>query len=176
MTRIETSDDMERLGAALAGVLRRGDVLVLNGPLGAGKTTLVRGLGEALGVRGAVASPTFVIARTHPSLSDGPALIHVDAYRLTSALELDDLDLDLDSAVTVIEWGSEVVSAIADEWLELDLARPRAAQSESAADASGDPDAAVEEPREVTLRAVGDRFAGVTLEALLADGGAAPRA
>ncbi|UQN14306.1 tRNA (adenosine(37)-N6)-threonylcarbamoyltransferase complex ATPase subunit type 1 TsaE [Gulosibacter sp. ACHW.36C] len=176
MTRIETSDDMERLGAALASVLRRGDVLVLNGPLGAGKTTLVRGLGEALGVRGAVASPTFVIARTHPSLGDGPALIHVDAYRLTSALELDDLDLDLDSAVTVIEWGSAVVGAITDEWLELDLARPRAAQAEPAADDSGDPDAAVEEPREVTLRAVGDRFAGVTLEALLADDGAAPRA
>ncbi|WP_282827579.1 tRNA (adenosine(37)-N6)-threonylcarbamoyltransferase complex ATPase subunit type 1 TsaE [Gulosibacter sediminis] len=173
MTRIETSGDMERLGAALARVLRRGDVLVLNGPLGAGKTTLVRGLGEALGVRGAVASPTFVIARTHPSLGDGPALIHVDAYRLTSAFELDDLDLDLDSAVTVIEWGREVVGAITDEWLELELERPRAGQTDPAPGASNDPDAAVEEPREVAVRAVGDRFAGLSVEALLADGGAA---
>lgn len=173
MTRIETSGDMERLGAALARVLRRGDVLVLNGPLGAGKTTLVRGLGEALGVRGAVASPTFVIARTHPSLGDGPALIHVDAYRLTSALELDDLDLDLDSAVTVIEWGREVVGAITDEWLELDLARPRAGQTDPAPGALNDPDAAVGEPREVAVHAVGDRFAGLSVEALLADGGAA---
>ena len=175
MTRIATSHDMERLGAALAGVLSRGDILVLNGPLGAGKTTLVRGLGEALGVRGAVASPTFVIARTHPSLTGGPALIHVDAYRLSSALELDDLDLDLDSAVTVIEWGSEVVGAITDEWLEVDIARPRAGD-EAEREYPDDPDAAVEEPRDVTLRAVGERFAGVTLEGLLGDGAEPARA
>jgi tRNA threonylcarbamoyl adenosine modification protein YjeE len=175
--RISTTADMERLGAALGRVLGRGDVLVLNGPLGAGKTTLVRGLGEALGVRGAVSSPTFIIARTHPPLADGPALIHVDAYRLTSALELDDLDLDLDAAVTVIEWGSDVVGAIADEWLELEIARPRAGAGSGAeagdddadSGAAPDPDAELDEPRVVTLRAVGERFAALTLAGLVAD-------
>lgn len=191
---IDAAEAMGGLGARLAALLGAGDVLVLTGRLGAGKTTLVRGLGEALGVRGTVSSPTFVIARTHPPLADGPALIHVDAYRLDSALELDDLDLDLDTSVTVIEWGSEVVGAIADSWLELVIERPRAAALEDAAEAvhpagqvgaSGsarddrgrgpadgvDADLALDEPRTVTLRAVGPRWAEVrdeVLDALLA--------
>lgn len=175
---VSSADDMSELGARIAAVLGAGDVLVLTGPLGAGKTTLVRGLGEALGVRGTVASPTFVIARTHPSLGDGPALIHVDAYRLASALELDDLDLDLDASVTVIEWGSEVVAAITDSWLELVIERPtgegldtfRYSTNQDGDDLVGRvaPQARIEttpaddldEPRTVTLRAVGPRWAG----------------
>ena len=87
-------DAMHRAGAALAGLLRAGDLVVLSGDLGAGKTTLTQGIGEGLGVRGGVTSPTFVIARVHPSTVGGPALVHVDAYRLGSTVEIDDLDLD----------------------------------------------------------------------------------
>ena len=88
-------------------MLRRGDLVLLTGGLGAGKTTLAQGIGAGLRVRGPVTSPTFVIARVHPSLGDGPDLVHVDAYRLGTALELDDLDLDadLDHSVVVVEWG-----------------------------------------------------------------------
>ena len=88
---VPTSDDMEAFGVELGRLLSAGDLVVLTGPLGAGKTTLTRGIGEAMHVRGPVTSPTFVLARTHPSLTDGPPLVHVDAYRLGSALELDDL-------------------------------------------------------------------------------------
>ena len=120
---IPTPADMNALGKQLGEGLVAGDILVLTGPLGAGKTTLTRGIAEGLGVRGPVQSPTFVVARTHPSLVGGPALIHVDAYRLGSAAELDDLDLDLEHAVTIIEWGREMVEAIADEWWELEIDR-----------------------------------------------------
>ena len=99
---------MRELGQRLATLLRPGDLVLLTGELGAGKTTLTRGLGEGLGVRGAVTSPTFVIARVHPSLGDGPALVHVDAYRLGGGLdEMEDLDLDvsLPESVVVVEWG-----------------------------------------------------------------------
>ena len=99
---------MQDLGRALAGLLRPGDLVLLSGELGAGKTTLTRGLGVGLGVRGAVTSPTFVIARVHPSLIGGPALVHVDAYRLGGGLdEMEDLDLDvsLPESVVVVEWG-----------------------------------------------------------------------
>ncbi|MDJ1370026.1 tRNA (adenosine(37)-N6)-threonylcarbamoyltransferase complex ATPase subunit type 1 TsaE [Gulosibacter molinativorax] len=157
---IPTAEAMEAFGARLAGMLRAGDVVVLTGPLGAGKTTFVRGLGSALGVRGTVASPTFVIARTHPSVVGGPALIHVDAYRLGSALELDDLDLDFETSVTVIEWGAEFVAAIADSWLEIVFERPRAGAADSASSADEDDS---DDPRSVTLRAVGDRWSDVAL-------------
>src|ERR1700729_1014242 len=92
--RIETPEEMHQFGIDLAAELRAGDVVVLTGPLGAGKTGLTRGIGEGLKVRGPVTSPTFVLARTHPSLVAGPPLVHVDAYRLSSAVELDDLDID----------------------------------------------------------------------------------
>ncbi|SJM58328.1 tRNA (adenosine(37)-N6)-threonylcarbamoyltransferase complex ATPase subunit type 1 TsaE [Gulosibacter sp. 10] len=175
---LRTAEAMERFGARLAGLLGAGDVLVLTGPLGAGKTTLVRGLGEALGVRGTVASPTFVIARTHPSLEGGPALIHVDAYRLGSALELDDLDLDFEASVTVIEWGAEYVAALADDWLEVVIDRPRAggegpvaasaaAGSAVSADEADAADAPEDEPRAVRIRAMGERWRDVDLGALL---------
>src|ERR1700740_1809291 len=105
--RIATDVAMRGLGGELAGRLRAGDLVILTGPLGAGKTTLVQGIGEGLGVRGPVTSPTFVIARIHPVLAGpGPALVHADAYRLGGFSEVDDLDLDADMAraVTVVEW------------------------------------------------------------------------
>jgi len=114
------------LGARLAEHLRAGDLVVLSGPLGAGKTSLTQGIGAALGVRGAVTSPTFVLARTHR----GPVpLVHVDAYRLREAgarLDLDDLDLDaaLEDAVTVVEWGEGLAGSLTDSWIEVHLERP----------------------------------------------------
>jgi tRNA threonylcarbamoyl adenosine modification protein YjeE len=114
---------MHALGLRLGGLLRAGDLVVLTGPLGAGKTTLTRGIGEGLGVRGPVSSPTFVLARTHPSLVGGPPLVHVDAYRLGSAAELDDLDLDFEASVVIVEWGAGMVDGIADSVLEVRIAR-----------------------------------------------------
>ncbi|WP_375387364.1 tRNA (adenosine(37)-N6)-threonylcarbamoyltransferase complex ATPase subunit type 1 TsaE [uncultured Amnibacterium sp.] len=114
---------MHALGIRLGGLLVAGDLVVLTGPLGAGKTTLTSGIGEGLGVRGPVSSPTFVLARTHPSLVGGPPLTHVDAYRLGSAAELDDLDLDFERSVVVVEWGAGMVDGVADSVLELRIAR-----------------------------------------------------
>lgn len=118
-------EDTRSLGRQLAGCLQAGDLLVLTGDLGAGKTTFTQGLGAGLGVRGDITSPTFVIARVHPSLVDGPALVHVDAYRLGGAAELDDLDLDtdLDEAVTVVEWGEGLAEALSQDRLEMTLHR-----------------------------------------------------
>lgn len=115
--------DMERLGRDMGERLRAGDMVVLTGPLGAGKTTLTRGIAQGLGVRGPIQSPTFVIARTHPSLVGGAPLVHVDAYRLGSSAELEDLDIDLDGSVVVVEWGREVVARVADTWWEVELDR-----------------------------------------------------
>ena len=111
------------MGATIAGWLAPGDLVVLSGGLGAGKTTLTQGLADGLGVRGPVTSPTFVIARVHPSLVGGPALVHVDAYRLGSLDEVDDLDLDasLEESVTVVEWGEGRVEALAESRLEVSL-------------------------------------------------------
>jgi tRNA threonylcarbamoyladenosine biosynthesis protein TsaE len=122
---LPTPDDTRSLGASLAGMLRAGDLLVLDGDLGAGKTTLTQGLGSALGVRGAVTSPTFVIARLHPAPAGRPALVHVDAFRLGDRAELDDLDLDASVAdsVTVVEWGSGLAEALTDDRLEVALTR-----------------------------------------------------
>ena len=120
-----TADDMRDLATRVAGLLTAGDVLVLSGDLGAGKTTFTQGLGAALQVRGDVTSPTFVISRVHPSLVGGPDLVHVDAYRLGGAAELDDLDLDtdLDRAVTVVEWGEGLAEDLADSPLEIRILR-----------------------------------------------------
>lgn len=151
-------------GAALAGLLRAGDLVVLTGDLGAGKTTLTQGIGSGLRVRGAVASPTFVIARVHPPLPDpdgeaGPTLVHVDAYRLGSLDEVDALDLDasLDESVTVVEWGEGLVESLAEDRLEVALVRPRGGQ------AAIDPDDAAAGVRSVTVRARGERWRGVPL-------------
>ena len=120
---VASADDMVALGRRLAAVLRPGDLVVLSGPLGAGKTTLVRGIGAGLGVRGPVTSPTFVIARVHPSLTGGPALVHADAYRLASPAEVDDLDLDasLETSVTVVEWGGGLVEGLAADRLDVSI-------------------------------------------------------
>ena len=122
---LPTPEDTTGFGRRIAGLLGPGDLVILTGDLGAGKTTLTRGLGEALGVRGDVTSPTFVISRVHPSLSSGPALVHVDAYRLGDSAELDDLDLDtdFDDAVTVVEWGEGLAEALSEDRLEVDLRR-----------------------------------------------------
>ena len=122
---VASADDMVALGRRLAAVLLPGDLVVLSGDLGAGKTTLVQGIGAGLGVRGPITSPTFVIARVHPSLTGGPALVHADAYRLTSPAEVDDLDLDdsLETSVTVVEWGGGLVEDLAADRLDVSIAR-----------------------------------------------------
>ncbi|MCR2785019.1 MULTISPECIES: tRNA (adenosine(37)-N6)-threonylcarbamoyltransferase complex ATPase subunit type 1 TsaE [unclassified Microbacterium] len=120
---IDSPAEMEALGRALGESMRAGDLLVLTGALGAGKTTLTRGIAAGVGVRGPVQSPTFVIARTHPSLVGGPPLVHVDAYRLGSGAELDDLDLDLDGSVVVVEWGRDMVQGLRERWWEVELDR-----------------------------------------------------
>jgi tRNA threonylcarbamoyladenosine biosynthesis protein TsaE len=142
------------VGVAVAGLLRAGDLVILSGDLGAGKTTFTQGLGEGLDVRGAVTSPTFVISRVHPSLSGGPALVHVDAYRLGGLVELDDLDLDasVEESVTVVEWGSGVAEGLAKDRLEVEILR-----------AHGDD---VGEGRTVTVTGVGPRWDAVDLGGL----------
>lgn len=158
---VPTPDSMRALAARLAASLRAGDVVVLSGELGAGKTTFTQGLGAALGVRGDVTSPTFVLARVHPSLGAGPALVHVDAYRLGGAAELDDLDLDtsLDEAVTVVEWGEGLAEALSDSPLEVRIARAAG----NAADAPDATDPGREDPRVVEIDPVGARWLGVDL-------------
>jgi tRNA threonylcarbamoyladenosine biosynthesis protein TsaE len=119
---VTTAVAMRDLGRELAARLRAGDLVILTGPLGAGKTTLVQGIGEGLRVRGPVTSPTFVIARVHPVLAgSGPSLVHADAYRLGSVAEVDDLDLDLASAVTVVEWGEGLAEGLAEDRLEISI-------------------------------------------------------
>jgi alanine racemase len=152
---VATPDDMEELGRAFARELGAGDLVVLSGPLGAGKTTFTRGLGEGLGVRGPVTSPTFVLARTHPSLVDVHERRAVDAYRLADARELDDLDIDFARSVVVVEWGQGKLDGVADEWWDLAIARPTGAgdaDPQPGDDAAADPDAAPEEPRAVRVR------------------------
>jgi tRNA threonylcarbamoyladenosine biosynthesis protein TsaE len=121
--RLHTVEDTQAWGARLGAVLGAGDLLVLSGGLGAGKTSLTQGIAEGLGVRGPITSPTYVIARVHPSLVGGPDLVHVDAYRLGGLAELEDLDLDasLEEAVTVVEWGHGVAEQLSENYLEVTL-------------------------------------------------------
>ncbi|MEV0120954.1 tRNA (adenosine(37)-N6)-threonylcarbamoyltransferase complex ATPase subunit type 1 TsaE [Streptomyces sp. NPDC050703] len=154
---VNSPEQMSELGRRLAKILRPGDLVMLTGELGAGKTTLTRGLGEGLGVRGAVTSPTFVIARVHPPLGAGPALVHVDAYRLGGGLdEMEDLDLDvsLTDSVIVVEWGDGKVEELSDDRLHVVIDR-----------AVGD---TADEVREVTLRGLGARWTEADLAALSA--------
>ncbi|WP_328680058.1 tRNA (adenosine(37)-N6)-threonylcarbamoyltransferase complex ATPase subunit type 1 TsaE [Streptomyces sp. NBC_01261] len=152
---VNSPEQMRELGRRLAELLRAGDLVMLTGELGAGKTTLTRGLGEGLGVRGAVTSPTFVIARVHPSLGDGPPLVHVDAYRLGGGLDdMEDLDLDvsLPESVIVVEWGEGKVEELTDDRLSLVIHR-----------AVGD---TTDEVRHVTVTGLGARWAAVELGVL----------
>jgi tRNA threonylcarbamoyladenosine biosynthesis protein TsaE len=115
---------MRTLAKVLAGHLRAGDLLILTGNLGAGKTTFTQSLGGALDVSGRITSPTFIIAREHPSRVGGPALVHVDAYRLADGEELEDLDLDseLDESITVVEWGAGMAEQLSSDYLEITIA------------------------------------------------------
>jgi tRNA threonylcarbamoyladenosine biosynthesis protein TsaE len=121
---LATADDTLAFGAQLGGLLRAGDLVLLSGPLGAGKTTLTKGIAVGMGITGVVNSPTFVIARVHrPDPPRTLPLIHVDAYRLGSPAELDDLDLDLDASVVIVEWGAGMVDGMADSVLEIRIER-----------------------------------------------------
>ena len=151
---IASPEAMEEFGRAIGGMLRPGDLVVLTGPLGAGKTTLTRGIGQGLGVRGPVQSPTFVIARTHPSLVGGAPLVHVDAYRLGSPAELDDLDIDLDRSVVVVEWGRGMVDGLRDAWWEVELDRQRGGRgldTMCGGPSRGDDELDADAPRTVTI-------------------------
>ncbi len=143
--QIQDPEQMHQLGLAIAKVLKSGDLLLLNGPLGAGKTTLTRGIGEGLGALGTVQSPTFVLARTHRT-AVGPKLVHVDAYRLNSALALDDLDIDFANSIVVVEWARDYIDGIAEHWLLVDINR----DSE-------------DESRLVTISGFGQRWEGVEI-------------
>ncbi|PYY38125.1 tRNA (adenosine(37)-N6)-threonylcarbamoyltransferase complex ATPase subunit type 1 TsaE [Curtobacterium sp. MCJR17_055] len=151
---------MGALGARLAAVLRAGDLVVLTGPLGAGKTTMTRGLGAALGARGQVLSPTFVLARTHPTTA-GPDLVHVDAYRLSDPVELDDLDLDWDGSIVVVEWGRGMVDGVSDSVLDVEIVRATGGAVGAGDDV--DPDDVPDEPRRVVVTGSGPRWQGITL-------------
>jgi tRNA threonylcarbamoyladenosine biosynthesis protein TsaE len=146
--RVPTDEAMRELGRRLAALLRAGDLVVLSGPLGAGKTTLTQGIGDGLKVRGPITSPTFVIARVHPAPAGGPRLVHADAYRLGGLAEVDDLDLDLQDAVTVVEWGEGLVENLSDDRLEVVIHR------------------AETEERTVTLTGVGSRWADAPVDHL----------
>jgi tRNA threonylcarbamoyladenosine biosynthesis protein TsaE len=147
------------LGRRLASVVRAGDVIILSGELGAGKTTFAQGLGEGLQVRGGITSPTFVISRVHPSLVGGPSLVHVDAYRLGGLAELDDLDLDVsvDDSVTVVEWGEGIAEGLADDRLEVAITRTTGAPAEGSEASEGS------EVRTVRIAPVGARWVGSDL-------------
>ena len=141
--QISTAEDMHEFGSKLAGILKAGDLVILTGPLGAGKTTFTRGVGEGLKAIGNVSSPTFVIARTHKRENSSVPLVHVDAYRLSSVHEFDDLDIDIENSIVLVEWGRGFAEALADSWLDIEIER----------DTTGESDV-----RTVTVIAHGERF------------------
>jgi len=145
---IESAEDMVQLGKSLAGVLAAGDLVVLIGPLGAGKTTLTKGVGLGLHVSGTVSSPTFVIARTHKRENSDVPLVHVDAYRLGSPAELDDLDIPFSKAIVLVEWGKGLTEGIAENWLEININRDTTGETET---------------RTVEITGFGQRWQGVSL-------------
>ena len=157
---VSTSEQMQAFGKQIGALLTAGDVVVLSGPLGAGKTTFVQGLAMQLEVQGVVTSPTFVVSRVHKPKGSGLALVHVDAYRLSNQSDLVDLDLDATpNAAFVIEWGKEFVSGITDNWLEIDINR-----SQEITDAL-DPASGI---RTISVTAVGDRWSDLDLTGRLA--------
>ncbi|MDR0488071.1 MAG: tRNA (adenosine(37)-N6)-threonylcarbamoyltransferase complex ATPase subunit type 1 TsaE [Propionibacteriaceae bacterium] len=142
---VSTAEDMHTLGRDLARLLLPGDLIILTGELGAGKTQLTQGIGEGLDVQGAVISPTFVLSRIHRSSGTGPALVHVDAYRLASSYEVDDLDLEQEMpfSVTVVEWGKGLVDHLSENRLEIEILRSPDIENET---------------RSVEIMAVGSRW------------------
>ena len=156
--------EMEALGRRVGSLLRRGDLVILSGELGAGKTTLTRGIGEGMGVRGPITSPTFVLSRVHPPEAPGKdvPLVHVDAYRLGSPRELDDLDLDFDGAAVVVEWGDGMLDDVADSWLRIRIERARSMR-EGRSDEAKRPD---EDARQVTLEGHGAEWGPLRLASL----------
>lgn len=144
MITIATAAEMHQLGVKLSAHLRAGDLVLVNGPLGAGKTVLAQGVGEGLGVTG-ITSPTFVISRVHKAATP---FIHVDAYRLVDSdnpnLYLDDLDLDVANSITFIEWGGAESARLSEDRLEVSIDRS-------------------DDIRKVEIRAVGPRWAGFSL-------------
>ncbi|MBN9128713.1 tRNA (adenosine(37)-N6)-threonylcarbamoyltransferase complex ATPase subunit type 1 TsaE [Paenarthrobacter ureafaciens] len=182
---VTTAEQTHALAAALGGVLEAGDLLVLTGELGAGKTTFTQGLGEGLGVRAGIISPTFVLVRIHPNLPDGPRpggpdLVHVDAYRLESAAEIDDIDLEntMDTSVTVVEWGRDRVEHLAESRLDVELHRAVGGESTTETDTPRQDDVLDfdteedDEPRTIVFRGYGPRWAEVpdVLETALTGG------
>lgn len=174
-----TAEETQELARRLAGLLRAGDLIILSGELGAGKTTFTQGLGSSLGVRPGIISPTFVLVRIHPNMPDGPNpggpdLVHVDAYRLSSPGEIDDIDLEntLDSAVTVVEWGVDRVEHLSSNRLEIELVR--AVGGAPAPAAAPDPEAGTfdfadeddDEPRLLRVQAIGPRWEGIDFSVL----------
>jgi tRNA threonylcarbamoyladenosine biosynthesis protein TsaE len=170
---VSTADEMRELGRRLASAVAAGDLVILSGGLGAGKTTLTKGIGDGLGVRGPITSPTFVIARVHPPVGPapngpGPSLVHADAYRLGGVLELDDLDLDTDlaSSVTVVEWGEGLAEGLSADRLEIAIDTIAIGD----ADETDLDDLAGDMPRTVRISSVGQRWEGIELPLLgLAD-------
>ena len=150
---ISDADAMHEFGIKLSAHFEAGDLIVLIGPLGAGKTTLTRGIGEGLKAIGNVSSPTFVIARTHKRDGTSVPMVHVDAYRLGSSAELDDLDIDFENSIVLVEWGKGLLEGVSDNWLEIEISR-----DEPAVVTGSD-----SETRQVTITAFGDRWQGVTL-------------
>ena len=172
--QVSTSDaDQTRsLGEDLGRILAAGDLVMLSGGLGAGKTTLTQGIGVGMGVRGRVASPTFIVARVHPSLSGGPDLIHADAYRIKDLSDLETLDLDssLDEAVTVVEWGEGKTEAMSDERLSIEVRRASGGQADTDGDII-DLEHMDDGTRLIVLRAHGHRWNGVLDAVVAAHGG-----
>ena len=172
-------EETQALAETIGATLNAGDLLILSGGLGAGKTTFTQGLGRGLGVREGIISPTFVLARRHPNLSDGPRpggpdLVHVDAYRLGSAEELEDIDLEetLDTSVTVVEWGRDRAEQLSASRLEIDLERAtgQEAGEEILLDFEDE-----DEPRTLTVTAYGDRWAERPAWARTTDASATPQ-
>ena len=167
---VETNDaDQTRaLGEDLGRVLAAGDLVMLSGGLGAGKTTLTQGIGVGMGVRGRVASPTFI----HPNLGGGPDLIHADAYRITDLNDLETLDLDssLDEAVTVVEWGDGKTEAMSEERLAIEVRRASGGQAQRDGDVI-DLEHMDDGRRRIVLRAHGHRWDGVLEDIVAAHGG-----
>ncbi len=189
----DTPEQTQHIAENLAALLQAGDLIILSGELGAGKTTFTQGLGRSLGVRPGIISPTFVLVRIHPNLPEGrnpggPDLVHVDAYRLATPGEIDDIDLEntMDSSVTVVEWGEDRVEHLAASRLEIELLRavgsgmpgsvgPAETEQRAGADEHGDAldftdsfdaDEDDGEPRTLRLRAVGPRWATTDFSAL----------